>query len=208
LASSRPTRAWGFGPARGEALVFLCFVGLTVVMTWPWALHLRDAAADPGDSYLNAWIMWWDYHATFGDPLNLFHANVFYPYRYTLAFSEHNYGISLPFFPLYALGFKPLTVHGVATLAGFALCGYGAFRLARTLTGAAGAAWVAGVVFAFVPYRFHHLPHITYLFAGWVPLLLEALVLFAREAEIVFGCRIMGADACKANAREFLNLLY
>lgn len=164
----------------GEALVFLVFVGLTVLMTWPWALDLRNAAADPGDSYLNAWIMWWDYHATFHDPLGLFHANIFYPYRYTLAFSEHNYGISLPFFPLYALGFKPLTVHGVATLAGFALCGYGAFRLARTLTGSTGAGFVAGVVFAFLPFRFHHLPHVTYLFTGWVPLLLEALVLFAR----------------------------
>lgn len=164
-----------------ELLVFLGFVGLTVLMTWPWALHLRDAAGDPGDSYLSAWIMWWDYHATFNDPLNLFHANIFYPYRYTLAFSENNYGLALPFFPLYALGFRPLTVHGVATLMGFALCGYGMFRLARTLGGSAGAAWVAGVAFAFVPYRFHHLPHIIYLFAGWLPLVLEALILFARE---------------------------
>jgi hypothetical protein len=177
----RPSRAQARRACARELLIFLGFVGLTVLMTWPWALHLRDAAGDPGDSYLNAWIMWWDYHQTFHDPLNLFHANIFYPYRYTLAFSEHNYGISLFFFPLYALGFKPLTVHGVATLAGFALCGYGAFRLARTLTGSNGAAWVAGVAFAFVPYRFHHLPHITYLFAGWMPLLLEALVLFARR---------------------------
>ncbi len=149
-------------------------------MTWPWALHLRDAVGDTGDSYLNTWILWWDYHQTFTDPLNLFHANILYPYRYTLAFSENNYGIALFFFPLYAAGLRPLTVHGVATLAGFALCGYGAFRLARTLTGSRGAAWVAGAAFAFVPYRFHHLPHITYLFAGWMPLLLEALVLYTR----------------------------
>lgn len=174
-------RRGAYRAAARQLLVFLGFAGLTVLMTWPWVLHLRDAAGDPGDSYLNAWIMWWDYHATFRDPLHLFHANIFYPYRYTLAFSENNYGLALPFFPLYAMGLRPLTVHGVATLVGFALCGYGMFRLARTLTGSDGAAWVAGVAFAFVPYRFHHLPHITYLFAGWVPLLLEALVLFARE---------------------------
>ena len=70
----------------------------------------------------------------------------------------------------------------MATFLGFALCGYGAFRLARTLTGSTGAAWVAGVVFAFVPFRFHLLSHLHYLFAGWIPLLLEALVLFARAA--------------------------
>lgn len=149
-------------------------------MTWPWALHLRDAVGDTGDSYLGAWILWWDYHQTFTDPLNLFHANILYPYRYSLAFSENSYGLALLFFPLQAAGLRPLTVHGVATLAGFALCGYGEFRLARTLTGSTGAAWVAGLAFAFVPYRFHHLPHLVYLFAGWMPLLLEALVLYAR----------------------------
>jgi hypothetical protein len=165
----------------GELSVFLAFAALTVLMTWPWVLHMRDAVGDTGDSYLNAWILWWDYHGTFTDPLHLFDANILYPYRYTLAFSENNYGIALFFFPLYAAGLRPLTVHGVATLAGFALCGYGQFRLTRTLTASLGAGVVAGVAFAFVPYRFHHLPHITYLFAGWMPLLLEALVLYTRS---------------------------
>lgn len=150
-------------------------------MTWPWALHLRDTVSDPGDPYLNAWIMWWDYHQTFHDPLNLFQANIFYPYRYTLAFSEHNYGLALPFFPLFALGLQPLTIHGLAILLGFAFSGYGAFRLARTLTGSAAAAWVTGIVFAFLPYRFTHLSHLNYLFAGWIPVVLEALILYARE---------------------------
>lgn len=163
-----------------EMLIFFAFVALTVLMSWPWVLHLRDAVGDKGDSYLNTWILWWDYHQTFRDPLNLFQANILYPYRYTLAFSEHNYGIALFFFPLYALGLKPLTVHGIATLAGIAFCGYGAFRLARTMTASSAAAWIAGVAFAFVPYRFHNLPHITYLFAGWIPLLLEALLLYVR----------------------------
>src|ERR687894_914477 len=138
-----------------EAAVLLAFCLLTALMTWPWVLHLRDAVGDVGDPYMIAWILWWDYHATFNDPLNLFHANVFYPYRYTLAFSEHCYGISLLFFPLFALGARPLTVHSVATFLGFAFCGYGAFRLTRTLSASRGAAWVAGFFFAFVPYRFH-----------------------------------------------------
>ncbi|MDL2719225.1 MAG: hypothetical protein PT977_15895, partial [Acidobacteriota bacterium] len=115
------------------------------------------------------------------DPLNLFHGNVFFPMRYSLAFSEHNYGIALPFFPLFALGVRPLTVHGLAMLLGFAFAGYGTFRLTRTLTGSAGAAWVAGIAYAFVPYRFGQMPHLPYLFSGWIPILLEALVLFVRE---------------------------
>lgn len=153
------------------------------MMTWPWVQSLRDYAPDAGDSYLNTWILWWDYHQTVHDPLHLFDANILYPYQYTLAFSEHNYGIAFLFFPLYALGLRPLTVHGIAILTGFAFSGYGAFRLTRTLTGSSGAAWVAGVAFAFVPFRFHHLPHVTYLFSGWMPLLLEALVLYPRRPD-------------------------
>ena len=118
---------------------------------------------------------------TFRDPLHLFQAPIFYPYQYTLAFSEHNYGLALPFFPLFALGLRPLTIHGIATLLGFAFSGYGMFRLTRVLTKSTGAAWVAGVVFAFIPYRYNQIGHLPLVFAGWLPLLLEALVLFARR---------------------------
>ncbi|HVF72370.1 MAG TPA: hypothetical protein VM940_12250 [Chthoniobacterales bacterium] len=168
-------------PAVREILIFLAFCFFTAVVTWPYAWHLRDAVADSGDPYLVTWILWWDYHQTFTDPLHLFHSNLFYPLRYTLAFSEHCYGIALPFFPLFALGVRPLTVHVIALFLGFAFCGYGAFRLTRTLTGSSGAGWIAGIAFAFVPFRFGMMSHLPYLFSGWIPLVFEALVLFTRE---------------------------
>ena len=173
-------RVWRNSVAR-ETFVFLSFCLFTAAVTWPYVTSLRNAAADPGDPYLVSWILWWDYHQTFRDPLNLFHSNLFYPFRYTLAFSEHCYGIALLFFPLFALGAQPLTVHSVAIFLGFATCGYGAFRLARTLTGSTGAGWIAGIIFAFVPFRFGLMSHLPYLFSAWIPLLFEALVLFARE---------------------------
>ena len=168
-------------PLVRESLIFLAFVVLTVVMTWPWARMIRDAVPDPGDAYLNSWILWWDYYQTFHDPVHLFQAPILFPYHYTLAFSENNYGISLLMFPLFALGVRPITVQGVAELLGFILSGYGAFRLARTLSSSNGAAWVAGIVFGFALYRFHQLGHLNYMFSGWIPLLLEALILFTRQ---------------------------
>lgn len=164
-----------------ECFILLVFCAFTTALTWPYVNYLRDAVADPGDPYLVSWILWWDYHQTFTDPLNLFHANLFYPLRYTLAFSENSYGIALVFFPLFALGFRPLTVHAVAMFFGFAFCGYAAFRLARTLTGSEAVGWVAGIIFAFVPFRFHLLSHLLYLFSPWIPLQFEALVLFVRK---------------------------
>src|SRR5689334_17914950 len=113
---------------------FCLFVLFAVVMTWPWAAHLNNAVSDPGDPYTIAWTLWWDFHQTFTDPLHLFDANVFYPFPLSLAFTENDYGIALFFFPLFALGVRPLTIHSLATLLSFAFAGYGAFRLARTLT--------------------------------------------------------------------------
>jgi hypothetical protein len=167
--------------AARDAGVLVAFVALSVVMTWPWAAHMRDTSLDGGDSYLMAWTLAWDFHQTFHDPLHLFDSNNFFPYRYTLALSEHLWGVALLFFPAFAAGLPPLAVHGLAVLFGFAFSGYGAFRLARTLTGSTAAAWVAGVAFAFAPYRFSHLNHLPYVFTGWMPLLVEAVVLFARK---------------------------
>lgn len=138
-------------PILRETTIFLGFCGLTAIMTWPWVLHIRDAMSDRGDCYAHAYWLWWDAHQTFHDPLNLFNATIFFPYKYSLAFSENDYGIGLLFSPLYALGFRPVTVHSIATLMAFAFSGYAMFRLTRTLTGATGSAWVAGIIFAFLP---------------------------------------------------------
>lgn len=167
-------------PVRRELSIFLALFALTVVMTWPWILNIRDAVSDKGDPYLHTYFMWWDYYQTIRSPTNLFDASIFYPYQNTLAFSENDYGIAVLFFPLYALGVHPLTVFSLANLVAFAFSGYGMFRLARTLTGSTGAAWVAALVFAFVPYHFQRLPHLPLIFAGWIPLLFESVVLFAQ----------------------------
>lgn len=170
-----------FGALLHEVFIVLVFCAFTTLLTYPYINHMRNAVVDPGDPYLVSWILWWDFHQTFTNPLRLFDANIFYPYRYTLAFSEHCYGIALPFFPLFALGLQPLTVHAVAMFFGFVACGYGAFRLARTLSGSEAIAWVTGIIFAFVPFRFHLLSQLPYLFSPWIPLLFEALVLFVNK---------------------------
>ncbi|HKE57628.1 MAG TPA: hypothetical protein VKB46_13035 [Pyrinomonadaceae bacterium] len=168
-------------PLLRELLIFLAFLIITAGMTWPWARYLNDAIADNGDSYAFVWSLWWNFHQTFHDPVNLFQGNIFFPYRYTLAFTEHGYGVAIFFFPLFAIGLRPLTVYSIATFICFAASGYGMFRLVRTLTESYGAALVAGIFFAFVPYRFMFITALPYLWTAWLPLLVEALVLFSRQ---------------------------
>jgi hypothetical protein len=174
-----------------EILIFVLFLALTVLNTWPLARNLSSALSDPGDPYFTTWLLEWDWWATV-QRRPLFHAPIFHPAKYTLAFSENMYGIALVLFPFYAVGLPPVTVHGIGVLLGFAFCGYGAFVLARLVTGSFAGALAAGIFYAFVPFRLTHLPHIQFIWGGWLPLLLAALI-WHRRAPSWTGATLFGA---------------
>ena len=167
--------------ARQHAAVLVGFLLLAVVMTWPLTLNLTRAVAYPGDPYINAWVLDWDWYATFHHPLSLFDANIFYPARYSLAYSENLYGIALLLFPLRAVGITPITAHNVAILGGFALSGYAAYLLGRLITGSSLAGIASGVFYAFVPFRFTQVTHVQHVWGATLPLLLASLLWYARK---------------------------
>jgi hypothetical protein len=53
------------------------FAAAAGAMTWPLAARLARSVSDPGDPYLNAWILHWDWKQFFRDPVRLFDANIF-----------------------------------------------------------------------------------------------------------------------------------
>jgi len=150
-------------------------------MTWPLATAIDRAVPFPGDPYINTWILDWDWYATFHRPLSLFHANIFFPARYALAFSEHLYGIAVFLFPLRALGVPPLCAYNFTVLLGFAFSGWAAYLLGRHITQSTVAGLAAGVFYAFVPFRFTHLAHVQHVWGGWLLMLLLALVQHAQK---------------------------
>jgi hypothetical protein len=176
---------------RQHAAAAVVFLLLSVAFTWPLAWNLDRAVSDPGDPYLNIWILDWDWYATFHAPLSLFHAPAFFPARYALAFSENLYGVALLLFPFRAIGFSAITTYNLGMLLGFALCGFGAYLLGRRLTGSWIAGMAAGVFYAFVPFRFTQLSHIQHTWGGWLPLMLVALLAYAekptRKRALVFA---------------------
>ncbi|MBC8645518.1 MAG: hypothetical protein H7X85_00020, partial [Thermoanaerobaculia bacterium] len=147
------------GWPRGAALAAGVFLLAAVVATWPQAAHLRDGLTDVWDAKFTGWVMHWDFAQTFRDPLRLFHANIFHPAPYALAFSENLYGAAVFGFPLYAAGVSTLAAYNVLFLLGMALSGVGAWALARALTGDGAAAFLAGLVFAFNPWQLAQIPH-------------------------------------------------
>jgi hypothetical protein len=166
--------------SKQHVAVLLLFAVLAAFMTWPLLPNINRAVAYPGDPYINAWVLDWDWYATFHHPSRLFQADIFYPAKDSLAFSENLYGIAVVLFPLRAAGASPLTAYNAAMLLGFMLCGYGAYLLAYEITGTGWGAVAAGIFYAFLPYRFTQASHVQYVWAGTLPLLLYALVRYAR----------------------------
>ncbi len=170
------------GAAR-EIAVFALFAVLSVVMTWPLALHLDRAFSDPGDPFLNTWILDWVQLATMNG-LPLWDAPMFHPARLALAFSEKLLGVAWRLLPVRWLGAGPHTPYNIAMLAGFTLSGYGGWVLVRTVSGSWIAALVGGIFFAFAPHRFDQLAHLQHIWAGWLPILLAAAVAYVRKPTI------------------------
>ena len=164
-----------------EAAVFTFFLALAIAMTWPLARQLPTALADLGDPFVNTWILDWVCHALTHAPLDLYSAPIYYPGRFALAHSENLIGVALLVLPFHLAGVSPIAIHNIAMLLGFALSGYGMFVLARLITGSTAAALIAGVIFAFVPFKFDHLSHLQLVWSGWIPLLLAAVIAYWRR---------------------------
>src|SRR4051794_9843569 len=169
--------------SKKHATAFILFAVLSIFMTWPLLPNINRAVAYPGDPYITTWVLDWDWHATLHQPGRLFQANIFYPAKYALAFSENLYGIAVVLFPLRALGASPLTAYNAAMLLGYTLCGFGAYLLAFEITGSVWGGIAAGIFYAFLPYRFTHAPHVQYVWAGTLPILLFAFIRYRRTPD-------------------------
>ena len=117
-------------------LVVIGATALTIVATYPVAFGLSSLGRiNTDDGRWSIWVVSWVAHALTSDPANLFHANIFYPHRNALAFSEANVGAGLLGTPAWVLTANPYTTHNTAFLASFVLAFAGMYYLCRYLTG-------------------------------------------------------------------------
>ena len=142
-------------------------------MTWPLATGLtRDIPGDFGDPLFTSWVLSWDAtHLGRG----WWSANIFAPHPLALAYSEHFLPQALQVLPIYAVTKNPILCYNLLFLSTFALSGLGMFLLGRELTGSAAAGFVAGLAFAFAPYRIANIPHLQVLSSAWMPFVLFGL---------------------------------
>jgi hypothetical protein len=155
--------------------VLLLFAALSVFWTWPLATQLSSRIAfDPGDPFLNTWIIWWNSQAV---PFTekWWSPPIFYPMRGALALSEHLAGIGIFTAPLIHLGGTPALAYNASLLLSYALSGFFCYLLVRHLTGSTIAALCAGLAYGFAPFRAGQLSHLQVLTSQWLPLQLLGL---------------------------------
>ena len=152
--------------------VALLFVVLTIAMTWPQAASMGTRVYDADDPLLSIWRISWIAHIVPIDPLNIFNGNIFYPEKRTLAYTDSVLLQGAAGAPLIWAGVSRVTTYNLLLLLSMALSGWAMWRYALDLTGETGAAIVAGIVFAFVPYRFDHYLHLELQATIFLPLTL------------------------------------
>jgi hypothetical protein len=129
---------------------------------------------DPGDPLLTAAILHWTTpHVPLTDAWWQF--PIFFPTRDALAFSEPLLGLSVVATPVEWITRDALTTYNLVALLTNPLCGAAMFALVWRLTRSGPAAFLAGVAYAFAPYRVSQSPHIQMLAIFWAPLSLLGL---------------------------------
>jgi hypothetical protein len=173
--------------------ILLLYIVLVVVMTWPLTANLGRNIIGPfyGDNLEYTWKIWWFKHALVDlQQTPWIQPELFYPYGYPLAYGEvtpiHTYlGI------LATLMFGPVSTYNLFIILSTILSGYFTFLLVRELTGNAAGGIVAGIIFAFCPYRMARIAgHLPLVDTQWLPL----VFLFTER----FFCRRRWQDAALA----------
>ena len=191
---------------RPPGLYAAATVVLAMVWLGPHILHpLR--VPDRGDPVFSAWRI-----ARFGrqitrDPRRLFDGNIFYPRRWTLAYSDATLLESAAGAPFLAAGAEPLLVANALFLIAFPLCGLAFFYAGWRLTGDRAAALVTGVLGAWYPFHGEHYSHLELQWFMFVPLAFVAALEVIAEPTWRKGIVLGGLVALQSLASMYLGLM-
>jgi len=143
-----PPRRGRFGERSQHLCAVFAVTAMSVLHTWPLAIHMRGLIAGGlDDTWMNVWHVWWMRRALVEHPTNPFFSSILHwpigaeMYWHTLAVAKTVWGAVL--IPLLA----PETAYNLLILASFVATGYTAWLLCRDLLRRAGTsptlAWAA-----------------------------------------------------------------
>ena len=140
-------------------LALASYAALTIVFTWPVVLRLsKQVAGRAGDLRIALWDLWW-LETAIGEGRSPFHTPyLFHPDGVSLAYHSVSWGFAAVALPLRAL-FGAVAGYNLAFLFQTFLCATTMYFLASYLVRHGLAAWLAGLMFAFEPFRMTRAMH-------------------------------------------------
>jgi hypothetical protein len=157
------------------AVSVVIYVAMTLVIGRDVLRHPATTALhDAGDPLLTAAILHW---TTTHVPLthDWWQFPIYYPTPDVTAFSEHLLGLSVIATPVEWLTDDALVSYNLVALLTYPLCAMAMYALVWRLTRSAPSAFLAGLAYAFAPYRVPQSPHVQMLATFWAPLALLGL---------------------------------
>lgn len=102
---------------------------------------------------INTYILSWDSHTIFTYPARLFDANVLYPSRDTLTYSEHLVLLGALSAPIRVITRNPVLPYNILLLVALVFSAFSCYLLIKELTESRWGALIAGLFFSYNFYR-------------------------------------------------------
>lgn len=149
----------------------------TIIFWWPVIIHITNYSVG-GDAMFNAWTLDRDQHCILGQGCpNFANANIFFPHKDTMLYSEVQLSTGLVTLPLHLLNANPIFTYNVWTIVSFFLGGWFMYLLAKYLSkGNEVYSVFAGLIFEFAPFKMAAIWHLQNLSIFCLPL--AALLIF------------------------------
>lgn len=169
------------------AIVFFLYTIFAILWTEPLILYMGSflprGSFSHFDPYLNVWILAWDTHILFSDPLNFYNAPVFFPAKQSLVFSEHMLGNAIISLPVKIFTDNPVVQYNFCFLIVLIISGLGMYALYKHIAGTKIPAFLTGIFFTFSMLKFRYITLLQVQSVQWVPFTLLFFIKFTRNKD-------------------------
>ena len=156
-------------------IAFLAYSAMAVAYTLPLITHLGTGflhGVDSDDAFQEAWVVSWVQHALLTNPAALYNAPIFYPAKTALAYIDSMLPVAIVLLPVRLVTSNAAVTYNIAVISSFPLSAICMYAWVNHLVHDSRGAFLAGLIYAYCPYRLRHIEHLNMLSAECIPLTL------------------------------------
>ncbi len=171
-----------------DLAVLLLFIIISFYLFYPLLINItKMVPGNLGDPLLAIWAIGWNINSFFNKNfINIYDANILYPYKKSLTFSENFFAPSLIGLPIFLISKNFVITYNILFILSFILTAFCAYLLIKEVASSRFVAIIGGFIFSFNPWRFGHAPRLQILIAWWLPLCFLFLIKYHKEKKIKF----------------------